>query len=261
MIRPQRQTTVDDLHRLVENHPYGIPTEQIADELALSLDELGDPLEKAKAKGTLLGLGGLWLTPEHFETASSTFLSTLDEMHQAKPKLFGFPPGEVAVRAELPWRDKPLRRIMTELSRGRRIRIVGDLVAADSFRPTLRTKQRAFLDRIVATLDSHGIDAPSPFELHRLLNVPVQAIDEIVQTGVQSGDLVDLGESVVLSHPFLDQTVKDIQTQLSGKRLSPSEFKNHLGCSRRVAIPLLEYCDFIGLTERLDDDRLFAKRS
>ena len=93
----------------------------------------------------------------------------------------------------------------------------------------LNAKQTAFLGRVKEALEAHGLDPQHPKTLARELHVPVQAIEEIMRLGVQSGDLVRAGEYV-----FSQATLADLASRVRAD-LGPREFREQLGLSRSVA--------------------------
>ncbi|MGQ9707512.1 MAG: SelB domain-containing protein, partial [bacterium] len=79
---------------------------------------------------------------------------------------------------------------------------------------------------------------------------------------LETGVLVDLGEGILM-HSQAVQSAEQVLRQLFQNRpeLSASEFRQALGTTRKFVIPLLNYFDSIGLTQRKGDVRILRKQN
>jgi len=245
-----------DLVRVVHNAPVGIMATEIARLLGRTVQDIGDEIERSKNSGEILGFAGLWFTGENYRSATNRFLSALKTIHEDNPTKAMIPREMVAKAADLPWRDKPLDRMISFWTHERLIRSEGTNVAAFDYRPVLNNRQRILLDRTILLLNEGKMSSPSPFELVKLLNVPPQALDEILRIGVEAGELLRLEEGIYYSEIFLKEIVIDFKTRFSGKRFTAADVREAFASSRKYVIPFLEYCDSIGVTMRQGDQRV-----
>jgi selenocysteine-specific elongation factor len=87
----------------------------------------------------------------------------------------------------------------------------------------------------------------------RNLGLDTGAID----AAVRAGELIRVGENVVLA-PGADVAAAQILAGLE-QPFTAAQARQALGTTRRTVIPLLEYLDVAGLTERLADDRRLVR--
>ncbi|MBV6459168.1 MAG: Selenocysteine-specific elongation factor [Fimbriimonadaceae bacterium] len=241
---------------IVTANPQGVATDEVARRMGRTLQQLGSAFEELKASGKLLGFAGLWLTPEGLAASLAKLESALEDLHLAEPNKAMQPRERAIQKAGLSWAGKPLDRIMAHLAEPQNIRIQGTFIALPGFRVQLKDRQRALLDRVVAELARAGINVPLPKDLAAALNVPFQAIDEILALGVQAGEVVRVDESIWYPCSTLSSLKQDIAELAGGKPFAASDLRDKLATTRKYVIPLLEYFDATGFTMRQGDLRV-----
>jgi selenocysteine-specific elongation factor len=71
---------------------------------------------------------------------------------------------------------------------------------------------------------------------------------------VKQGTLVRLADGVYVHQSVLEAARQRISAR-RGQTIDVGQFKEFFGLSRKVAIPLLEYFDSVGVTKRVGDAR------
>ena len=110
-------------------------------------------------------------------------------------------------------------------------------------------------DRILTDLVSGGAAPPDITEL--LSKHASESINEIVEAMRSTGDLVRLDEGLV----FAPQALADIETKMVSflkdrGEMGVGDFRDLVGTTRKYAVPLLNYFDGRGVTERQGDVRV-----
>ncbi|QYK52149.1 MAG: selenocysteine-specific translation elongation factor [Fimbriimonadaceae bacterium] len=246
----------NDLVKVIHNAPVGIMASEVARLLGKTVQQIGDEIERSKTAGEILGFAGLWFTGENYRLATDRFLIALRAIHEDNPTKAMVPREMVAKAADLPWRGKSLDRLITFWTHERLIRSEGTNIADYGHRPVLNSRQRTLLDRTILHLNEGKMSSPSPFDLVKLLNVPTQAVDEILRIGVESGELLRLDENIYYSEILLSKIIEELKEKFSGKRFSAADVREAFSSSRKYVIPFLEYCDSIGVTMRQGDQRV-----
>lgn len=248
----------DAIQSLCASNSGGIETEEICRQLGVSAPNVGDTFAELKEANKITGFAGLWFNPAHFLKSTQRFMATLGEMHREAPGVVGFDPATVVLNAELPWEGKALDRILTELETQGLVRNRGGLVFDTAFRIVLKPRQQELLNRVVAILTEASPSVPDVKELARNLNVPLQAIQEIIELGIQAGQVVALPEGLY----YAQTSIAAMQTVLTKKwakrQFTSAEARDALGTTRKYAIPILEYFDSVGVTVRRDENRTLA---
>ncbi|MDI9634778.1 selenocysteine-specific translation elongation factor [Kamptonema cortianum] len=259
---PAGELTTDDpasgslVAQIVAKFPQGAPTSEVIRLLGMGQQQAADAIEAAKQSGEILGFAGLWFTGQVFRDNCEALTNALKRLHESEPAKAMLPREQAVKVAGLSWRGKALDRIVTQLHHERVIRVSGTNICLAEHRPQLNQRQQALLDRVVELLTEAGYSVPAPHEMNDKLNVPPQAITEILRTGVESGILIRLDDNVFYTQEQFGGFVEEVRRLMTGKRFSAAEYKEAVGTSRKYAIPILEHMDSLGVTMRQGDVRI-----
>jgi selenocysteine-specific elongation factor len=206
---------------------------------------------------TLLAMGvrehpepvtGEWLAdPDHWQ-ALGQLLGEVVAGHAAADPLAPGMPVEAA-RAAL---DLPDRRLVAALAKPP-FRIVGGLVqlppaAGEGPAHGLPEQLQAALRVLRADLAAAPFVSPDADRLRKL------GLDQrSIGAAVRAGELMRISDQIVLA-PGADRAAAEVLARLP-QPFTAAEARQALDTTRRTAIPLLEYLDQAGITERQTDDR------
>jgi selenocysteine-specific elongation factor len=78
---------------------------------------------------------------------------------------------------------------------------------------------------------------------------------------IDQGEIVEISSEIVVLREA-DEQMQHAVTELLSKHGSAtaSQVRQKIGTTRRVIIPFLEYLDRIGVTRRIGDERVLAKK-
>ena len=183
---------------------------------------------------------GEWhVDPEFWQKLRSSLADAVARQAAADPLEPGIP-----VEAARRLLDLPDRRLVEALAeaplRLRRGRVYGTQLG-----PVLPPNVAAAVEAIRADLERSPFRAPDAGRLSELGLTP-----KLIAASVRAGALLRIGEDIVLL-PGADERAARI---LAGLRqpFTMSEARQALDTTRRVAVPLLEHLDRLGLTRRID---------
>jgi len=240
----------------VGDEPIGRGTPTICKTVDQTPQQLGNVFEELRREGKLVGFAGQWIKPRAFDEGVDRFLAALDALHSGQPNLASHPVGKVVGMARLGWSGKPLDRIVTRLVEKGAIMMRDEEVRRPAFKVNLGDRQRALLDKVVAIIQSGGINTPNAHEIGKRLPAPPQAINEILSLGEDVGEIVTLSDGVLFTADGLTEVRERLRAGTNGKPFTLAEMRDSFGTSRRVAVALLEYFDAIGFTERQGEKRI-----
>ena len=90
--------------------------------------------------------------------------------------------------------------------------------------------------------------APSVSELADTIGAQTGALLRLLE---RSGSIVSVDADRYFDRGVLERLIDDVRGQMTGGReYGPGEMRDIIGVSRKYLIPLLEYCDRAGVTER-----------
>jgi DNA-binding MarR family transcriptional regulator len=240
----------------VGDEPVGRGTAAICKALDKTPQQLGDVFETLRREGKLHGFAGQWIKPKAFDEGVDRFLKALDTLHERNPGMPSHPAAKAVGLARLGWSGKPLDRILARLVEKGAITMREDEVRRPSFRVKLLDRQRELLDRVIAIIESDGVNTPNAHEIGKRLPAPRQAVEEILNLGDDAGEIVSLPDGVLFTVRGLAQVRERIRNGTQGRPFTLGEMRDSLGTSRRVAVALLEHLDAEGFTERVGEKRV-----
>ena len=191
--------------------------------------------------GGPLPVAGNWLAdPARWAVLRSRLTEAVAAHAKRDPLAIGMPPE--AARAAL---GLPDRALIEALAQGVRVQLEdGYLRIAPSLPPRVVAAVRA----VLADLAEAPFMAPDAGRL-RDLGLDPRAIAAAARAGL----LLRVTEQIVLA-PGAQAEAARMLASLP-QPFTTAEARQALGTTRRVAIPLLEYLDRAGITQRLPDDR------
>ena len=130
----------------------------------------------------------------------------------------------------------------------------GATITRFGWRPTLTAEQTRLADAIRAALDEAGLEPPSVSELETAHGAGVAAVLRMLE---REGAIVKVEEGRYYGARLIATLGNILREGMdAGRSYGPAELRELLGVSRKYLIPLLEYCDKVGLTDRRADGRI-----
>lgn len=255
-VTQQGQSNEEAILSAVANSPHGVLTEEVCRIVGKNQQALGDTFEKLLRAGKLKGFAGLWYTAGEFGQAWGNFLDALRLLHEKNPTVANIPRERVLQQAGIKWTGKPLDRILSSMAQEGKIFLSGTSVRMPGFRVAVSGKQRQLLDRVVELLEKEPVNTPNPHQISQVVHAPIPAIEDILKLGIQSGEVVQIGEGVYYTPRQVAELKKKTAQIAGGRPFAAAQLRDALGTTRKYIIPLLEYFDSIRFTTRIGDNRM-----
>jgi selenocysteine-specific elongation factor len=135
--------------------------------------------------------------------------------------------------------------------------VEGPLARLSGHEPILTEEEKVGLGSVMRELHRCGVEPPAPEDLARRLGLDRGLMNDLVRLLVDEGGIVAVSPGMLLSRESLDEALATVGAVLeTSSPASPAEFREALGTSRRYLIPLLEYFDREGVTQRTPEGRV-----
>lgn len=243
-----------DLLERIQKEEFGLDTDDLCLQLGQTPQTIGDALERLQASGRVESLKGHWVTPEQFASLARAALITLAHLHHDQPQVRFQPGDDTLLNAGANLKARSADRFWALL--GWRVRRMGQGVAMREFRPELPPKSRRLLDRVLEVFEVELLMPPSSKDIAQAIGTPIQAVDEMIKLGLETGDLVSVGNTLY-SAKIYDVIVRHLsQTE----PISLGAFRDRLEIGRAQAAELLEWADEQGITCHKDGGRIVQQR-
>jgi selenocysteine-specific elongation factor len=133
---------------------------------------------------------------------------------------------------------------------GPRVRLTGHQVR-------LSADERAIQEALVAAITAGGLMPPTPADLADITSASRSLVNDLLRLLVEDGVFVQLTpDLLVTAAAEKDLRLSVLRVLKELECPTPSDFREALGVTRRYLIPMLEYLDGAGWTERSSDGRL-----
>ncbi len=248
---PMRLCAPDRLRlALREGGVHGVQHSSLAIRLGIAPRDVPNVEREAEA----LALGDRLYVAEALELVTNQLIALVNTQHEDHPLEPGvslqFVRSRLAGHAALT--DAAIRRAIAN----EKVELVGGLVCRRGWSPVFSAELRLVRDTIVRELRDAGREPPSILELSNRHGNGVAAVLRHLE---REGAAVQVERERYFGPDAVTQLTEELRRGMQrGREYSPGELRELLGVSRKYLIPILEYFDRIGVTERREGGRLFV---
>ncbi|MFQ5465583.1 MAG: selenocysteine-specific translation elongation factor [Thermodesulfobacteriota bacterium] len=225
---------------------------------SLMLNAAPTDLEGALTEGAAgLGvMGGYVVSLERAEAVTKAAVEAVRAHHAGHPSEAGLDEGRLAGELGSAFRAEPalMREIVAGAVARGLIRRTGSTLSMPSHRPGL-TGRDALIEKDILRLGAKGLRPIGAAEVEGL-PYGTKEVEKVLRYLVERGELVRLKAGTYLSGEAVEGARALLVAHLgSGGEIRAAEFRDLIGCGRKLAIEILEYFDTVGLTLRKGDVR------
>ena len=125
----------------------------------------------------------------------------------------------------------------------------------NGWEPNPSEDDRRLIDRVLARLVAAGPEPPTSAEVEAEVGSAVVAVLRYLE---RRGDITQVESNRYYATSELQRLLDRVRGAMAGGVvLGPSELRDSLGLSRKFLIPILEYCDRAGYTNRYATGRVW----
>ncbi len=207
--------------------------------------------------------GGIFLSPEHFESLAAKTFSEIEAHHKSSPLSRGLPRETLREKlfAHLP--EEVFRKTLDKLEADGKIAGEKDIVRAAAHGLELSPADENLRESLREIYLAAGLEVPPTEtalgEAAAKADLSAQHARKILQLLLDSGELIAVAGDLLFHREALNaaiQKVRDHAGETTDRLIDIAVFKELAGISRKYAIPLLEYFDRERITRRAGDKRL-----
>jgi selenocysteine-specific elongation factor len=207
-----------------------------------------------KERGAVVGKAAL-------EALAQAALAAVDTFHAAQPLAAGMPREEL--REKVTGEVKLLHLVLETLAADGAVVVERDTVHRPSHAPA-RDQARASLqpvaERALALFAGGGLAPPRPVEAAASLGVDARELQPVLELLVRGGSLIRV-KDLLFDKLAVDGLRARLVAHLQSRgQITPQEWKEMVGASRKFAIPLAEHFDAEKLTLRVGEGRKLRGR-
>ncbi|MBM3332423.1 selenocysteine-specific translation elongation factor [candidate division WOR-3 bacterium] len=191
--------------------------------------------------------------------ARAATLATLEQFHKENPLRLGLKRPELRSKAAPGFSAPLFEAVLAALLSEKQVVMEDDRVRLATHQIKLGPALQKEYSRIDKLFQEMGFSPPS-FE-EALAGVEKKLGQQVRVALLESGRLVDVGESVVLHRDAVALAEQKVRALFARKpELTASEIRQELGTTRKYLIPLLNYLDSRGITQRRGEVRVLRQK-
>ena len=218
-------------------------------------DEIGGALSRLRNHGEIVLAGDIAAHASYWHDLIKRAAGFIDRVHENNPERRGVDVSEL--RTELKIQSQKLfTAVISELTRNGFARS-DNQIARVSHRPSLPPELVAAAENIRAALSAIRFDPPD-----RKTFSQDRHFQQALRFLIDQREIVEISSEIVFLRDAAEEMQSTIAEFLSKQSsATASQIRQKIGTTRHVIIPFLEYLDRMGVTRRIGDQRVLAKKS
>ena len=239
---------------LLSHQDYLVAKDNIVKELQLPVNEVEADIAQLLEEGLIYQTKIGYIHKKKYEEVLEKLKKLLIDYHKRYKLKVGIPKIEVISKFKLS--QKEVLEMIDLFIKNNEVRLEGNLVAEKDFVVNYDKKQLAEKERIERELLQGGFTPPTIKDLTNGVKASVELLDSLVDNTI-----IRLDADLVLHKNILDEAIKKVEEHFStNDKMALAEFRDMTGSSRKYSMAILEYIDKLGVTRRVENYRVLAKK-
>jgi len=251
----ERPTTSDALRQLLDDAPAGVDLSWFARSFNLRA-EAAESLYR-EAPMVLVSIAGgrrFGFAPPRWEALQQASLAALAAEHERAPELLGIEGRRLRRLAtpDLSW--EVFTALIEQLLAGQRVARHGPWLHLPTHRITLTGAEEKLWRAVAPLLRATPFQPPWVRDIARTLTAPEPQVRSLLQRVTMLGDTYEVMRDRFFTREAISELAR-IVSELATENgaVTASQFRDHIGTGRKLAIRILEYFDKTGFSRRVGD--------
>lgn len=189
-------------------------------------------------------------------------LKELSRQHAARPRHSAIPRADLIAALSDIGSDTLVSHLIDSLVDAGLIRSQSRCLSLKSHEPTLTHSERKLKQLLAERIRSGGMTPPTQSELTAEAVGRASLVSELLRLLADEDQIVEIGDGLWLARDVESEVRRRVVERLGqpGEAgLTMADLRDLLGTTRKYAVPIGEYLDRIGLTQRIDDRRILGE--
>ncbi len=249
----ERPTTSSALQQLLNDAPAGVDLSWFARSFNLRA-EAAESLYREIPMVVVDVAGRFGFAPPRWETTQQAVLAALADEHARAPELLGLEGRRLRRQAcpDLPW--EVFVALVDQLLAGQRVARHGPWLHLSTHRITLTGAEDKLWRAVAPLLRATPFQPPWVRDIARTLTAPEPQVRSLLQRVTLLGDTYEVMRDRFFTREAIAELAR-IVSELATENgaVTASQFRDHIGAGRKLAIRILEYFDKTGFSRRVGD--------
>ncbi|MDG2380256.1 MAG: selenocysteine-specific translation elongation factor [Pirellulaceae bacterium] len=195
------------------------------------------------------------------DEAGGRIRAALERRHDLEPLKSVFDRTSLAAQFNYLGPASVFDAILERLNRTKQVRLTANGVGLAARGPSLSKGEQELLKQLIQRYLKAGFQPPTVKECQKESVKNQQSVPQLISLAATDGDLIEIGDKLYL-HCEVEQQLRDTLSDALGEGvgMTLSEIRELLKTTRKYAVPICEYLDRTGFTDRDGDLRRLNKR-
>lgn len=239
---------------ILSHNNYLVSKDSIVKDLQLPEEEIVESIAQLVETATVYETKLGYIHKKKYEEVLEKLKKLLVEYHNRFKLKVGIPKIEVLSKFKLS--QKETLELLDLFIANNEIRLEGNLIAEKDFVVNYDKKQFAEKERIEKDLLEGGFTPPTIKDLTNGEKPKVEILESLIDNTI-----VRLDADLVLHANVLEEAIQKVEDHFSAnEQMGLAEFRDMTGSSRKYSMAILEYIDKLGITRRVENYRVLAKK-
>ena len=239
---------------ILSHNNYLVSKDSIVKDLQLPENEVVESLAQLTQSVTVYETKLGYIHKKKYEEVLEKLKKLLVEYHNKFKLKVGIPKIEVLSKFKLS--QKETLELLDLFIANNEIRLEGNLIAEKDFVVNYDKKQLAEKERIEKALLEGGFTPPTIKDLTNGEKPKVEILESLIDNTI-----VRLDADLVLHANVLKEAIQKVEDHFkTNDQMGLAEFRDMSGSSRKYSMAILEYLDKLGITRRVENYRVLAKK-
>ncbi|MDZ7316323.1 MAG: selenocysteine-specific translation elongation factor [candidate division KSB1 bacterium] len=218
--------------------------------------EVVESLERLLQDGLVRRFGHYYLHQQNYLLLKERIRQLVSAFHAKEPLQRGIKKSYVAALLQSP--PEVMDAALGELKTENILYEEDGVLRLADFSISLSLADRETAEKILSIFSQAPFRTPPPKILSQMIGVPLEQVQRVLQALVSMGKVLRLDMEIFLTREAVRQAEKILRS-FGTEEFTVSEFRERLATSRKFAVPLLNYFDQRGITERVGELRRLRK--
>ncbi len=241
---------------LMEAKEGGLSLNEITLKLGLPSQEVFSFVESLQIKQEIFKIGERFFHYHFYNQIREEIIKRLESHFNEKPLSTGMLKEELRTGFKKVDR-KTFALLLEELERGGLVFIKGEKITLPTHKPFLSEKEKSIKEKIVEMYRENLFSPPSLEKVKETFVKDGDLAEELFKVLVEEKVLIKVASGIYF-HSFAIAKARELITSFLKENgsITPAQFRDIIGSSRKFVLPLLEYFDKLKLTKRIGDKRI-----
>ncbi len=241
----------------MEHRGYFYSLKELAVKCSLDRSQVKNQAKKlAEAKKLIQLPGDVFIHSEEMKFYEKKTVRFLDDFHKEFPLKEGMGIEEARSRLELGRHSKMADAVLDILKQEKVIKEEKGIISKYKFKVVVKEDEDAMIQEIITHYLTLGF-APLATELYLKDHKKQKKFPAVFNSLLNKKTLIRLDEQYCLHRDYYEKAKEAFETIAKEKTVVQlGEFRESIGCSRRVAVPILEHFDKTGFTRKTEEGRV-----